>query len=178
MELSTDIVDNWNLTNKVEDLDENYNLIESLSKKVSNKAKAISNSNTLFEEELESNSFYMSNIFKKIRPRSIDYISKSQNWIGHIIEFSDDGFTAKLLDKNDPTTYEMAEFDIADVSKGDIDLLKLGAIFYWSIGYANQNGQIIKQSLLRFKRSIDFTIDEVDRIADRANELNKAINWD
>lgn len=63
----------------------------------------------------------------------------------------ENSFEAKLVDKNDDSTFEIAEFDFDEISNGDLKLLKVGAIFYWSVGYASQNGQITKQSLLRFK---------------------------
>lgn len=85
---------------------------------------------------------------------------------------------AKLEDKYDPTTYEIAEFEVAEVSEDDISLLKLGAIFYWFVGYVNQDGQVFKQSLVRFKRIVDFTESEIDFIADEANELNNTLIWD
>ncbi len=126
-----------------------------------------------------------SNAFSKIpelniksKPKYINYITKSQNWIGHIIELRETDFTAKLEDLNNPTTCELAEFELDEVSKGDFEMLSIGALFYWSIGYATQNGQRIKQSLLRFKRSYNIKIEEFDNITDDFNSLHKNINWD
>jgi len=91
---------------------------------------------------------------------------------------SDTEFTAKLIDKNDQTTFEVAQFDMDEISKGDMELIKLGAISYWSVGFANQNGQISKQSLIRFKRSVALSISEFDYITDQASELSEKIHWD
>lgn len=111
-------------------------------------------------------------------PRFKNYISKSQNWICYVLELSHDSFFAKLEDLNNPNTYETAHFDIDEVSKEDLELLKVGAIFYWSVGYANQNGQVIKQSLIRFKRAVEITEYEFDEIADETKEIIKDLNWD
>lgn len=133
---------------------------------------------TINTEKAESDSFVIP--FSQIRPSNSNnnYISKSQNWIGHILELKKDEFTAKLIDKNDPSTYEIAQFEIDEVSAGDLSLLKIGALFYWSVGYANENGQIKKQSLIRFKRVADFCVDDFDSIIDDANRLNINLKWD
>jgi hypothetical protein len=110
--------------------------------------------------------------------RSKNYFKKSQNWIGYILDLYEDCFFAKLEDKNNPSTHETATFDNAEVSKEDLDLLKIGAIFYWSVGYDIQNGQVRKQSFIRFKRAVGITVDEFDEICDEKNELIKDINWD
>lgn len=111
-------------------------------------------------------------------PKSNNYMSNSQSWVGHIIDIREDDFTAKLEDKNNPTTYELAEFDIEDVSPGDLDLLKTGAIFYWSVGYAYQESQIEKKSILRFKRSVDISTKEFNIISNNVDSLLNKINWD
>lgn len=107
-----------------------------------------------------------------------NYISRSQNWIGHVLKVDNDSFFAKLEDKNEPTTYETASFDIEEVSTGDLDLLKVGASFYWSVGYANQNGQVIKQSLVRFKRAVNIIEEEFEEIAGKVDDLYNDLNWD
>ena len=60
----------------------------------------------------------------------------------------------------------------------DIPLLKEGAIFYWIIGYSNYNGQRKKESFIKFKRVINFTEDDVNRVVDRARKLNDSILWE
>lgn len=109
----------------------------------------------------------------------IDYSINTQIWIGYIEELYDDSFTAKLYDKDDLTTYELAEFSIhEDVSDGDKDLLKIGAIFYWSLVSANKNGQVKKESFIRFKRSIPVQVREFDSVLDQADKLNDNIIWE
>lgn len=112
------------------------------------------------------------------RKKQIDYICQSARWIGYVLEIKENSFTAKLVDVDDNTTYEIAEFDKTDVSTFDKDLLTIGAVFYWSVGYANHYGQISKQSLVRFRRSIDLGVAEFDSIIDKAEELNHEIVWE
>ena len=112
------------------------------------------------------------------RKNNIDYICQSTRWIGYVLEIKENSFTAKLVDIDDNTTYEIADFDKTDVSTFDKDLLTVGAVFYWSVGYANRYGQISKQSLVRFRRSIDLGIAEFDPIIDKAEELNHEIVWE
>ena len=111
--------------------------------------------------------------------RQRDYSVSIQKWIGYVSELSGNRFTAILNDVNNPTTEEIATFDInEDVSEDDIPLIKTGAIFYWSIGYHTQNGQRKKESFIRFKRSVQFTKEDVDKIADNAEQLNRRIRWE
>lgn len=183
MGTNTVIKDHWILDREYsDDAIQNYEnqvILDTINSKISERTNALIESNTLFDDKIEKDSFYVPNIFTKSYPKYKNYISKSQKWIGHVTEISNDEFTAKLVDKNDTSsTYEIAQFDIDEVSKGDIDLLKVGALFYWSVGYANQNGQIIKQSLIRFKRVADISIEDFDGIIDNARELSNSIIWD
>jgi len=106
------------------------------------------------------------------------YFSKTQSWVGVVESIGENEFAARLDDKINPETYEIASFDIEEVSKSDRNLLSVGAVFYWSVGYANHNGQVVKESLLRFKRCVDFSSEEINEISDKANQYDKAINWE
>ena len=107
-----------------------------------------------------------------------DFSNSIQKWIGYVKEIRTDSFTAILNDINNPTTNETADFIINDdISKEDMPLLKIGATFYWSIGYHVQNGQRKKESFIRFKRSVPFTEEDVDKIADNAKKLERRIRW-
>lgn len=108
----------------------------------------------------------------------LNYICDSIDWIGYVIDIQEDTFSAKVIEKDENTTYEIVDFDKKDISTSDLQLLTIGAMFYWSIGYANQGGQVIKQSLIRFKRSIELSIQEFDSIIDEAKKLNDGILWE
>jgi hypothetical protein len=165
------------------DYPEDQFLLDALNSKIkidveTSKTDNIKVTDISFENKSHENPYNLSNIFNKPSVKFNNYMCRSQNWVGHIIEITESEFTAKLIDKLDPTTYEIAQFEIDEVSQGDLGLLKMGALFYWSVGYANQNGQVSKQSLIRFKRSIDFTVQEFDSLIDKANEINASLKWD
>lgn len=186
MDTKTNIKNHWIIDKELSNcnsLGSKYQIIiDDLQTRLNNlKKDNINTSKTLLEvNEKEERTKEFFEIFKKIdklESISNDYITSSQNWIGHIIEIFNDEFSAKLIDKKNPTTYEIATFNFKDVSEGDRNLLKKGALFYWSIGYATTKGQISKQSLLRFKRSV-IPVDEFDSIMDKADDLNQNLIWD
>jgi hypothetical protein len=102
------------------------------------------------------------------------YFSRAQKWIGHIIEidFESKKFWAKLIDLSESGTYEIGVFDFMEISPEDLQMLTVGAAFYWSLGFATNNGQVKKESIIRFQRFHPWSSDEFDAAADRANELN------
>jgi len=106
-----------------------------------------------------------------------NYFSKTQKWLGHIIEIKGETFMAKLEDITNGGTYEIAEFDLEEVSQEDQELMALGAVFYWGVGYENRNGQVIKQSLIRFQRLPKWDQEDMDEALDRASRLNSLSNW-
>ena len=110
---------------------------------------------------------------------SKNYSRKTQSWQGFVTDVNDEEFVAKLEDLNSPgDTFEMGTFPIDDVSPGDLPLLQVGSIFYWSIGSTWVNGQIEKKSILRFKRVATWTEDEYNAAVDRAESLNRDITWE
>jgi hypothetical protein len=110
---------------------------------------------------------------------SKNYSRKTQTWQGFVIEINKSKFIAKLEDLTRPSgTYEIVEFELGDVSPGDIDLLQEGSIFYWSVGSIMANGQLKKESILRFKRVAQWSAEEYDKAADLADTLSKSIHWE
>ena len=105
------------------------------------------------------------------------YSLKTQRWIGHVTDITEDRFFARLDDMNTPGTYETAEFSISKISPEDIQLLTKGAIFYWSVGDVITNGQLKEEAILRFQRLSDWTSDELDEVADKAKEQLRNISW-
>jgi len=153
-------------------------IIDSLEAKVDERKKYLQNSNTNIEFD-SNNDFLKIPKFESFNSDYYNnYIGKSQNWVGHVIEIMHDKFTAKLQDSNYPGTYEIANFEMEEISQGDKDLLTLGAIFYWSVGFAYEKGQVSKKSIIRFKRSAYLSENDIDNIADRASFFDKNINWD
>ncbi|MBN2443093.1 MAG: hypothetical protein JXJ04_17165 [Spirochaetales bacterium] len=117
----------------------------------------------------------------KITPseKTIDFICL-QKWEGTIIEINGDFFMARLQDLthlNNPQ--EIAEFPVDDVSKEDFELFRIGAIFYWYIGYTDSlQGQRERKSIIRFKRCPFWGKREIDRAKKKAKEFGKSFGWD
>ncbi len=101
-----------------------------------------------------------------------------QQWVGHVVEIKDDVFVAKLDDLYLNTTHEIAEFEINEVSPGDKELLKLGASFYFSLGYQLKSGQVRKMSLLRFRRAKLWDESFVEKIESKIETVLSRITFE
>lgn len=182
MDSNTILKDHWIIdrqhSNSKELTYEDSIIMDALNAKVEERKKQLDNGDTDVQsenqdvyEKIPRYSQFSSHIHKS-------YFSKTQRWTGVVEKIEEGEFTARLDDKINPDTYETATFDVDEVSPSDRKLLEIGAVFYWSVGYANHNGQVVKESLLRFKRSIDFSPEELDRITDQANQYDNEINWE
>lgn len=143
-----------------------------------NIVKDIDSPKTYSENFQKNYSFEIRNIIEMKDFNSNEYIKSSQNWIGHIISINEVSFKAKLIDKSNPTTYEIADFDLTDIDEGDLTLLENGAVFYWSVAYGIIRRQVTKMSFLRFKRSIPLEIEEFDLIHENAHRVNNLLTWE
>ncbi len=107
------------------------------------------------------------------------YSCKTQLWKGIINEIFEDSFSAKLYDQNQNDTYEIGDFEIRDVSPEDMSYLKIGGVFYWSVGHFMENGQSLKKSEIRFQRLITLSEEDifsaVDESSDLFNHLNEGV---
>lgn len=102
-------------------------------------------------------------------------------WEGRVDEiFQKEGvFSATLIDLKKGGTKETTQLPLVEVSDHDKLFLKPGAIFYWNIGYEKQNGQVKKVSLIRFRRlPEELQEEEWNNILDKANKLERALNWE
>ena len=107
------------------------------------------------------------------------YFTVNQKWFGVVDEISETSFTATLTDLTKGGTKEIGDFEMKEVAYDDLALIKIGAGFYFSVGYQmNKSGQISRTSLLRFQRLSEWTFEEYDGALNLAEDLNKGINWD
>lgn len=125
--------------------------------------------------EKESQSTFQ-HIFKT--KKKINYSTTLQKWKGIVTEITESGFKAELEDQTNPGTKEVASFDLEEISPDDQKLIEIGAVFYWSIGYKNQNGQVTKESLIRFQRIADWKEKDYDAAADRASSIYESLNFE
>lgn len=107
-----------------------------------------------------------------------EFFLKVKKWVCTVTSLSEDIFLARADEVGVTGTYEEVEFDINDVSPDDREYLKIGSVFYWTIGYNTRNGQKTKQSVIRFKRLPQITEKDFDEIYDKAHLLSESINWE
>lgn len=107
-----------------------------------------------------------------------NYTTSLQRWKGYIQEVNEKTFSAKLEDLTNKGTYEIADFDIKDVHPDDHHLIEKGAIFYWSIVYQMDSGQVIKGSTIRFQRIVKWSGKNYDAAVDYASRIKDTIKTD
>jgi len=96
-----------------------------------------------------------------------------QLWEGRVTEINKQTFWAIVSDKTNPSLPdELVELDIEEISPGDISLLNLGSVFYWSIRYADYPGRgRAKESKIRFRRIPGWTIKEIEQAKNVGEKL-------
>lgn len=102
-----------------------------------------------------------------------------QEWEGYVVDIQKDFFTARLLDRtfDAEVETELADFPLSDVSDGDLDLLKPGAIFRWAIGYIRNRGTKIRASQIVFRRLPQWREQDLADAQEQANALAASIPW-
>jgi len=105
------------------------------------------------------------------------FFSKTQRWVGHVSEINGDIFIAKLEDLTNSGTYEFGEFEMTEISPEDKKLVQIGAAFYWSVGYSNHNGQVRKESIIRFQRTVKWDQAYLNDALDNYDKHDKTLKW-
>lgn len=101
-----------------------------------------------------------------------------QKWQGIVLSTSAESFLARVIDLKGKNPDEEVELPLEEISRADLPLIKPGAIFYWNIGYKDSvNGQRIRASLIRFRRSPEWTEEELARAESEAEELRYQLGW-
>ena len=105
-------------------------------------------------------------------------------WEGVVQSVGDRWFSARLtpLEKRHLKSgrSEFTEFDFADLAdESDIDLVREGSVFYWTIGRSrNEAGTIANQSLVRFRRVPALTRYQKQQARKEARDLMEAFGDD
>lgn len=101
-----------------------------------------------------------------------------QKWQGYVLRVTDRSLHVRLVDLTKEGPDEEAEIPIAEISDGDKELIKPGAIFYWSIGYLDSySGQRSRVSVIRFQRLPSWSKEEIDAAKREAERLHQIITW-
>ncbi|GAA1635398.1 hypothetical protein [Actinoplanes couchii] len=86
-------------------------------------------------------------------PRPHGHFTAHESWEGVVEEIYDTYFVAQVVSDSNPHAPECAEIYRSEVSPSDQELLRVGGVFYWSIGYIDSpSGQRIRSSVIRFRR--------------------------
>jgi hypothetical protein len=146
--------------------------------KEDDKSTSINTSNSALNVSTDDQIQSISKSF--LKKDKMSFFIKPQRWIGHIYEINQTSFFGKINDLNNPTTQEIVEIDLTDVSYDDKELIGLGAGFYLSVGHASdENGQVEKKSLLRFQRTKPWDNDDFNNIMSSVDSLlDKFNDWE
>jgi hypothetical protein len=94
-------------------------------------------------------------------------------WEGTVTAISGDEFTVVLRDLMGPKAEEYdATFAIEEISDEDRDLLQIGAIFYWTIGYRVLHRQRLRVSEIRFRRLPAWSRADIARVEKLSRDLD------
>lgn len=101
-------------------------------------------------------------------------------YAGYVVEVGDETYTARVVDLGDKVQGEMqAEFWVKSVRQEDSELLRVGALFYWVIGYhEDSKGSQHYESLVCFCRKPSFTQQDIEKARREADETRRAFGWD
>jgi len=100
----------------------------------------------------------------------------SQKWEGTVAAIAEDTFIAKLRDLTNRTSTEQEEAELpkGDISPDDLELFKVGAHFYFSVGYRiSESGSYERSSRIRFRRLPQWSANEIVGAFQRAKEIVK-----
>lgn len=101
-----------------------------------------------------------------------------QKWEGRVLDIADSTFTAIVVDGMVSGVEEEVEFDLEEVTPGDLDLVVPGAVFYWSIGYRTEpSGERSRSSVLVFRRLPVWSEKDLQRTQLRVRELRHRLGW-
>jgi hypothetical protein len=104
--------------------------------------------------------------------RPLDDFFSKQKFEGVVVEIKADSFVARLRNITEMLPDEEGEFLNHELSKDDLELLKVGAVFYWNIGYLVQvAGQRIGCHMINFRRLPVLASHEILAADERAEDL-------
>lgn len=101
-----------------------------------------------------------------------------QKWEGVVMEILSETYIARIYDLDGDRDEEEVELYKSELSNDDSELLKEGAIFYWSIGYEESpSKQRRKSSVIKFRRMPAWRRKDISKFQENAQKLTHAIGW-
>lgn len=117
-------------------------------------------------------------LYPRIRAKHQDSFIALQKWEGVVLQVMEEYFLARLIDLTNEGPDEEAELPIEEISQEDLDLVKPGAVFYWSIGYLDRcSGQRTRASVIRFRRLPAWNSEEIEAAKQEAGRIQEFIGW-
>lgn len=105
-----------------------------------------------------------------------------QQWEGRVVNINEQKkqFTAIISDRtNKEYPDEEVDLSIDEIPPHDVNLLKKGAVFYWSIGFADYPGRPRERvSRIRFRRLAAWTDSELIRAREKGVSLARLFSAD
>lgn len=103
-----------------------------------------------------------------------------QEWEGTVIRLLDDAFVGSMVDLSEKEKgfQDEAEFPLSDLPPDAQPLLKVGAIFRWSIGYSIVDGTRYRASKIVFRRMPAWTRRDLETAARYASDLSNSVTWE
>ena len=93
-----------------------------------------------------------------------------QKWKGTIVSVAGETFKAEIKDITNPQNPdELVTISLAEISSGDRELVKPGALFYWHIGYREGERYPRERfSSIRIRRLLNWTESEIQEAKELA----------
>lgn len=106
-----------------------------------------------------------------------------QKWDGHVVNIDKENktFESRITDSSvlRDADSETVEFLIDDLNDDSLCLLKVGAVFVWSVGYHyDEYGTKRRASDLVFRRMPVWTEKDFEESEQIANEIAEGLRWD
>lgn len=113
----------------------------------------------------------------ELKSKPLNCFNSKRKYQGEVRELTSEGFIARLRNLSESSPDEEAEFYFEDVSPNDKELVAIGALFYWNIGYMTLvGGQRLGGHTLVFKRLPVWTKTEIKAAKQRAKSLFEWVN--
>lgn len=102
-----------------------------------------------------------------------------QKWEGYVTNIKKDSFIATLIDLKNQVPDEEVEIGFEEIAKEDMELVKLGAVFYWNIGYHERHSGRERSSIIRFRRLPVWSQDEIDsdKLKAKVKSIQNDLDW-
>jgi len=104
-----------------------------------------------------------------------EYFNALQKWEGHVTQIGDEVFQARLIPITGQGDEQEAEIHVSEVTEEDRSMLKLGAVFYWSIGYLEKPSGRLRASIIRFRRLPTWTTKDIEMAENRVSVLKELL---